>query len=137
MGFTRTVDRFKGENLRSFALGRGMQAVMLEYEAMQRAPEAEMKRFLASVGIDAEGIPGDVFPAREQMPEDLSELLLNFEEIKEAFSGYPCLQRQLMSAEPESLEPCSRDVTAALQDEIFDLFRRERASSKQHLLKAN
>ena len=127
----RVVDRLNAENLADFGKSRGLRTVTMQYEAVQRAPAEELKRFLAAAGFGDAGLPGEI-SLQSHSSEDLSSTLVNFAEVDKAFGAYPCLQRMLHSAEHEPVEGCSREQTASLEAELDEMLRSATVSNKEH-----
>jgi hypothetical protein len=127
----RVVDRLNAENLADFGKSRGLRTVTMQYEAVQRAPAEELKRFLTAAGFGDAGLPGEI-SLQSHSPEDLSSTLVNFAEVDKLFGAYPCLQRMLHSAEHELVEGCSREQTASLETELDEMLRSATVSSKEH-----
>ena len=127
----RVVERHNADNLADFGKSRGLRTVTMQYEAVQRAPAEELKRFLAAAGFGDAGLPGDI-SLQSHSPEDLSSALVNFAEVDKAFEAYPCLQRMLHSTEHELVEGCSREQTASLEADLDEMLRSATVSSKEH-----
>ena len=100
--------------IRQYAEALGVRHVTLAYEAVQANPRAEMLRVLGAAGIATGQLPadlGEVF-AQKRTPEDISQLLLNFDEVSAVLAPYPCLRRHLLQTEPAALELCEADWKA-------------------------
>ena len=100
--------------IRQYAEALGVRHVTLAYEAVQANPRAEMLRVLGEAGIATGQLPadlGEVF-AQKRTPEDVSQLLLNFDEVSAALAPYPCLRRHLLQTAPAALELCEADWKA-------------------------
>lgn len=52
----------------------------------------------------------------KRTPEDLSALLLNFDEVNATLGGWPCLRAMLRSTAPERLPACALDELPAPAD---------------------
>ena len=92
--------------LRASAFRRAGGHVELHYERLQQAPERELSRVLRALGL-ARGLDAAALSRvslTKSAAEDLSSVILNFDEIAAALTPWPCLQRMLLSTAPESFD---------------------------------
>ena len=76
------------------------------YEAFQVDEAGEMARLLGALGVP---VP-DAWATDELVkltPEDLRDLLVNFDELNATLAPWPCLRAMLGSAAPERFAPCA------------------------------
>lgn len=92
---TKTVKFTQEELEKDFAMTRKMeedsdflfkdhQIVTIYYEDLAENPEKEVKKVLSPLNMEFQPLKSDL---RKQNPEELSDLISNFHELKDSFSG--------------------------------------------------
>jgi len=74
----------------------------LHYETLQAEPERQVRGLLAAVGagpLDAPALRRSALV--KSSPEDLRNVLLNFDEIRDSFRPWECLLKMLRSSTPQ------------------------------------
>lgn len=127
--FGRTVDRHNVENLADVGRRRGLRTINVQYEALQQAPADVMRQFLSDAGFEDSSLPNDI-ALTSATPEDLNEVLVNFEELKQEFEAYPCLLNMLTAVEPAPADACTLEETAGIEAMLDEDLRDAIASSK-------
>jgi hypothetical protein len=95
------------------AANASLRTYKVYYEGLEQNPTGGMQALLAAAGMGGAQFPGDMFPAK-QTAEDLSNLLVNFDEIDEALKDAPCHHRHLNSASAEVVDACPASELEAL-----------------------
>ena len=85
--------------LRTSTFSRSM--IELHYERLQVSVEGEMARVLPHLGVSLDAAALRRVQLEKSGAEDLSTVLLNFGELADALSPWPCLRRMLHSAQSD------------------------------------
>ena len=91
---------------------RHRQEHTLIYESMQENMMQQMERLYTTLNVPFDAVahqrvPPGSSPLLKHAPEDLSQVISNWQELLQAFAPYPCLQEMLRDTSRRIFDDCS------------------------------